>query len=182
MSVMGQAVGSTIASILVIDDDPHLLAALSRSLGLHRTVFTASNLQVATTIARRERPDLAIVDMRLANESGLEIVRALKAELPSTKFAVMSGYLSVESTVAAVQAGADLVVTKPVHGSEILRRVEEAPVASDDPKTPTLAEAEIDHIARVMIDCNGNISEAARRLGIHRSSLQRKLRKPQPRS
>lgn len=149
---------------------------------MHRTVFTATNFEVATKIARRERPDLAIVDMRLANASGLDIVRTLKAELPATKFAVMSGYLSVESTVAAVHAGADIVVTKPVHGNEIVRRAEEAAIAKDDPKSPTLAEAEADHIARVMTDCAGNISEAARRLGIHRSSLQRKLRQPRPRS
>lgn len=179
---MGQTVGNTIASVLVIDDDEHLLASLARSLRGHRRVFTASTFEIATTIARRERPDLAIVDMRLANASGLDLVRTLKAELPSTKFAVMSGYLSVESTVAAVQAGADIVVSKPVVGAEILRRAEEPTIASDDPKSPTLAEAEADHIARVMTDCCGNVSLAARRLGIHRTSLHRKLSKPQRRS
>ena len=105
--------------------------------------------------------------------------------MPDTTFAVISGYLTVDTTVAAVQAGADIVATKPIRGSEILRRAEYGEhdtLPDDDVETPTLAQAEAEHIARVMTDCKGNISEAARRLGIYRSSLQRKLRKQTPRS
>lgn len=174
-----------IRSVLVIDDDPRVLAALARSFGVQRRVFTATSSEEAATVARREKPDLAVVDMRLGHNSGIDVVRMLKPEMPSTTFAIISGYLTVETTVAAVHAGADIVVTKPVRGSEILRRAEsgEHDTASDeDEDTPTLAEVEFEHISRVMSDCKGNISEAARRLGIYRSSLQRKLRKRAQRS
>lgn len=168
-----------IRSVLVIDDDPRVLAALARSFGVQRRVFTATSSEEAQAIARREKPDLAVVDMRLGPISGIDVVRMLKAEIPSTTFAIISGYLTIDTTVAAVHAGADIVVTKPIRGSEILRRAEygEHDTLPDEVYTPTLAEAEMEHIARVMTDCKGNISEAARRLGIYRSSLQRKLRK-----
>lgn len=173
-----------IRSVLVIDDDPRVLAALARSFGVQRRVFTATSSEEAATVARREKPDLAVVDMRLGQVSGIDVVRMLKAEMPSMTFAVISGYLTVDTTVAAVHAGADIVVTKPVRGSEILRRAEsgEHDTIPEEVETPTLAEAEAEHIARVMSDCKGNISEAARRLGIYRSSLQRKLRKHATRS
>ncbi len=176
----------TIRSVLVIDDDPRVLAALARSFGVQRRVFTATSSEEAAAVARREKPDLAVVDMRLGSISGIDVVRMLKAEMPSTTFAIISGYLTVDTTVAAVHAGADIVATKPIRGSEILRRAEHGEhdtlPADDETYTPTLAEAEAEHIARVMTDCKGNISEAARRLGIYRSSLQRKLRKQTTRS
>src|SRR5262249_46042062 len=93
--------------------------------------------------------------------------------------AIISGYLSIDTTVFAVHAGADFVISKPVSGRDILSRIEHG--EQFDPElgvTPTLAEASGQHIARVLADCKGNISEAARRLGICRSSLQRRLRKP----
>lgn len=105
-------------------------------------------------------------------------MRELRDELPDSRFALVSGYLTVDATVAAVRAGADVVLTKPVSAGEIVRRAEEITSMPDDnTETPTLAQAESEHIARVMTDCNGNISEAARRLGIFRSSLQRRLRR-----
>lgn len=174
----------TIRSVLVIDDDPRVLSALARSFGVQRKVFTATSSEQAKEIARREKPDLAVVDMRLGSISGIDVVRSLKAEIPDTTFAIISGYLTVDTTVAAVHAGADIVATKPIRGSEILRRAEagEHEQLPEDEYTPTLAEAEAEHIARVINDCKGNISEAARRLGIYRSSLQRKLRKQTTRS
>jgi two-component system response regulator RegA len=176
---MGRA--GHIRSVLVVDDDERLLAALRRTLRAERSVFTATTPDDATRIARRVTPDLVIVDLQLGSHSGLDVVRTLKHELPTTLFALVSGYLTVDTTVAAVRAGADIVLTKPVRGAEILRRAERGDFADDEPfETPTLAQAESEHIARVIEDCGGNISEAARRLGIYRSSLQRKLRKRTP--
>lgn len=176
---MGEAAEQTkIKSVLVLDDDERTLSAMARTLRHSRKVFTASTSTEAQTLARREKPDLIVVDLRLGTASGLDVVRALKAEMPGSMFALVSGYLTVDATVAAVRAGADVVMTKPVTGGEIVRRIEEK--ASEPPPeagTPTLAQAESEHIARVMADCNGNISEAARRLGIYRSSLQRRLRR-----
>jgi len=169
-----------IQTVLAVDDDEAVLAALSRSLSRHRKVFIASDAPSAAEVARQERPDLAIVDVRLGSSSGIDLVRTLKADAPHIVVALVSGYLSIELAVMAVRAGADFVISKPVTGREILRRVEGGGATPNLHETPTLAAAESSHIARVIADCHGNISEAARRLGICRSSLQRRLRKPSP--
>ena len=176
---MGEAVEQTrIKSVLVLDDDVLILTAMARTLRPSRKVFTTTTTQEAAAVARREKPDLIVVDLRVGSSSGLDVVRELKAELPHSLFALVSGYLTTDVTVAAVRAGADVVLTKPVTAVEIVRRLEEESTGpDDDDPTPTLAQAESEHIARVMADCNGNISEAARRLGIYRSSLQRRLRR-----
>jgi two-component system response regulator RegA len=169
-----------IKSVLVLDDDERTLSAMARTLRHSRRVFTAKTTDEAAAVARRERPDLIVVDLRLAGGSGIDVVRELREELPESRFALVSGYLTVDATVAAVRAGADVVLTKPVTAKEIVRRLEELsdePQVANDDDTPTLAQAESEHIARVMTDCHGNISEAARRLGIFRSSLQRRLRR-----
>lgn len=175
------AVAGSIGSVLVVDDDERVIASLVRSLGFRCAVTTARTSKEAMVVARRVHPDLAIIDLQLGTESGLDVIRSLKAELPATRTALLSGYLSVDTTVAAVRAGADVVMSKPARVAEILRRAEvppsEPPPALD---TPSLDEAISEHIARVLTDCDGNISEAARRLGIARSSLQRKLRKRTP--
>lgn len=160
------------------------MAACKRSLGRERTVSTASDAGVALQLAHAHDFDLAIIDLRLGTESGITLVRDLKVDRPDTTIAMVSGYLSVSSAVAAVRAGADLILFKPVTFREIVRRVEEG-MPSLDPtveETPTLARAEWEHITRVLADCNGNVSMAARRLGIHRQSLQRRLRKFPPRA
>ncbi len=87
-------------------------------------------------------------------------------------------------TVAAVRAGADVIAFKPITFREILQRLEETAAEPSEPdldETPSLARAEWEHIMRVLSDCDGNVSAAARRLGIYRSSLQRRLRKYAPR-
>jgi two-component system response regulator RegA len=174
----------SVRTVLVVDDDEALLAACKRSLGRERGVMTASDARVALQLARAHPPDLAIIDLRLGPESGIHLVRDLKAERPELVVALVSGYLSVSSAVGAVRAGADVILFKPVTFREIVRRVEEG-VPSIDPnieETPTLARAEWEHITGVLADCNGNVSMAARRLGIHRQSLQRRLRKFPPRA
>ncbi len=169
-----------IKSVLVLDDDERTLAAMARALRHSHKVFTAKTTREGEALARRERPDLIVVDLRIGSSSGLDVVRRLKLELPSSLVALVSGYLTVDATVAAVRAGADVVLTKPVTGSEIIERLEvrvpELPPNEED-DTPTLAQAESEHIARVMADCSGNVTEAARRLGIYRSTLQRRMRR-----
>jgi two-component system response regulator RegA len=94
--------------------------------------------------------------------------------------AVISGYMTIDAAVASSRFGADAVLSKPVRPSEIIRQLMEGPPEPNLEETISLARVEYEHIARVLADCNGNISEAARRLGIHRHSLQRKLKKPAP--
>jgi two-component system, response regulator RegA len=168
----------SIASVLVVDDDAKLLRAYRRAAACD--VFTADTADTARAIASTEHPDLAIVDLRLGDGSGIDLVRELRRERPELVIALCSGYLSVAAAVSAVRAGADHVMFKPITFEEILQRASQPEEPPIDLDTPTLARAEWEHIMRVLADCNGNITIAARRLGIYRSSLQRRLRKYAP--
>lgn len=173
----------SIRNVLVVDDDDALLASWKRTISRERTVATASNATAALELAQTQQFDLAIIDLRLGTASGIELIRKFKHDSPDTLIVLCSGYLSVAAAVSGVHAGADIVVFKPITFREILHHIdrhdnEDLPELND---TPTLARAEWEHIMRVLADCNGNVSMAARRLGIYRSSLQRRLRKFAPR-
>ncbi len=172
----------SIRNVLVVDDDEALLASWRRTISRERTVATASDAATARQLAQKQPFDLAIIDLRLGTASGIELIRQLKKDLPEVLIVLCSGYLSVSAAVAGVHAGADIVVFKPITFREILNSIdkhdqEDTPELND---TPTLARAEWEHIMRVLADCNGNVSMAARRLGIYRSSLQRRLKKFAP--
>jgi two-component system, response regulator RegA len=173
----------SINRVLVVDDDDKLLRAYKRVAG-ERTILTTNDVETARALARSEQPDLVIVDLRLGSGSGLDLIRYLRAELAQARIVLCSAYVSVATTVTAVHAGADMVLFKPVTLSEIVKRFEEDQEETNlgDDDTPTLARAEWEHIMRVLADCDGNVTLAARRLGIYRSSLQRKLRKYAPQS
>lgn len=174
-----------IKTVLVVDDDEKILALFRRGLQREdKIVLTTTDAVQARRLAKLERPDLAVVDMHLGATNGIDLIRDLKKDRPGLKVALMSVYLSVPSTVDAVKAGADLVVFKPIAVREILRRIEEeTPHAQGDrEERPTLARVEYEYIHRTLSDCNNNITKAARVLGIPRQSLQRRLKKPAPRS
>lgn len=165
-----------LSSVLVVDDDEIFLAAVARDRT--RRVFTASSAKQALRIADEERPDLVLVDHRLGGESGITVVSELRKLDQEMTIALCSSYLSIVVAVEAMRAGADDVIPKPFTVRDVIRRFE-----SDGPEleledTPTLAEIEWEHIMRVLDDCGGNISAAARRLGIYRSTLKRRLRRP----
>lgn len=175
---MAQVKGDT-RTVLVVDDDGLLLAAYQRSLARTYTVLLAKTSAEALGLARRQPPDIAIVDLQLNNESGIDLVRSLKALDRSMFVVTISGYASIEIAVEAMRAGADDVLPKPITSGEILRRIGRPPAAKTI-STPTLARAQWEHVQRVLTDCGGNISMAARRLGMYRSTLQRWLRKHPP--
>lgn len=172
-----------IRKILIVDDDEMVRKACARSLGRELEVFTAPDGESAKRIARNELPDLAIVDLALGNESGIDVVVALKAHDPSLIVVLISGYLSTSVTVLAIQSGAQLVLAKPISAKEILRRVE---TGSPEPMKlemrKSLARVEWEHVQGVIADCNGNITRAAQRLGVFRSTVQRILRRPEPKA
>src|SRR6185503_9011635 len=174
-------VGRPIRNVLVVDDDETILNSWRRGAGSERTVWTATNAEAARAIAADHPLDLAIIDLRIGNASGIELVRELRDNAPELPIALCSGYLSVDVTVAAVRAGADIIAFKPITFREILQRLDEGESEPSLDETPSLARAEWEHIMRVLSDCDGNVSAAARRLGIYRSSLQRRLRKYAPR-
>src|SRR5262245_51272174 len=172
-----------IRNVLVVDDDDTLLASWRRTIARERSGSTTTDPSTARQLAQKQSYDLAIIDLRLGTNSGIDLIRSLKRDHPNTLIVLCSGYLSVAAAVAGVHAGADIVVFKPITFREILHHIdrhdnEAVPELHD---TPTLARAEWEHIMRVLADCNGNVSLAARKLGIYRSSLQRRLRKFAPR-
>jgi two-component system response regulator RegA len=120
----------------------------------------------------------------MPGKSGLELVKELKALDPATKIVVLTGYGSIATALEAVKLGATHYLQKPADADEVLAAFSQGGQPLDlhaELKAPSLARAEWEHINRVLGDCSGNISEAARRLGLHRRSLQRKLNKHPPR-
>lgn len=174
-------------SLLLVDDDDVFRERLGRSFrnrGFY--VRTAKDADEARGLARQDSPELAVVDLRMPGGSGLELVRDLKEIDPSTQVVMLTGYGSIATAVDAVKLGACNYLPKPADADDILLAFQRGqhpvdPAAQVDYEVPSLARAEWEHIQRVLADSGGNISEAARRLGIHRRSLQRKLNKFAPR-
>jgi two-component system response regulator RegA len=165
--------------ILVVDDDAAIRDALQRALSRSHAVHLAANSAGAMECAEKHAPDLAIVDLHLGSESGIELVRRLRVELPETRIVIMTGFGSIDSTVAAMHAGADDVIAKPFTVPELLRRAAGmAPLGAVE--VPSLNRALWEHCSRVLAACGGNKSLAAKKLRMHRSRLRRILAKGPP--
>jgi len=162
-------------TILVVDDDERLLGSWRRA-ARDRKVVTASDAATARQLANATRPDLALVELRLGSTSGIDLIRDLKQDLPDLRVVLYTGYPSAAAVMAAVHAGADLVAFKPITLREILQHLEDDAEAPDLEDAPTLGRGDWEHIMRVLAACHCNLSMTARRLGISRSSLQRRLR------
>lgn len=173
-------------SILLVDDSVAFRERLARAFRDRGfDVRTAGNYDEAMTVARDRAPAMAVVDLRMPGPSGLNLVKDLKELHADVQVLVLSGFGSIATAIDAVRLGATNFLPKPADADDILAAFErgEADVsepAETEPETPSLARAEWEHIHRVLADCGGNISEAARRLGVHRRSLQRKLQKRAP--
>lgn len=172
-------------SILVVDDDDLLRQQLARAFerrGLE--VRAADGYATALQAIEESAPELAVVDLKMPGGSGLELVEALHQADPATKIVVLTGYGSIATAIDAVRLGATYYLQKPADADEVLAAFLRAEASTSDgqeqPRAPSLARAEWEHINRVLNDCAGNVSEAARRLGLHRRSLQRKLQKFPP--
>ena len=168
-------------SVLVIDDDRRFAETLA--LALERRGWTAAvahTVDTALAAARARRPDAAIVDLRLAAEDGLTLVEPLRACGAKMRIIVLTGYASIATAVKAIKLGADDYLAKPVTASAVadaLLRDKSAalPLEAAEPMSPRRLEWE--HIQRVLGEHEGNISETARALKMHRRTLQRKLSK-----
>ncbi|MFN3322473.1 MAG: response regulator transcription factor [Bryobacteraceae bacterium] len=165
---------------LVIDDDEVFRERLSRALRARGwEAHPAGNAAEALDLAARLSPDLALVDLRMPDVHGLEVVRRLRALDATMSIIVLTGYGSIATALDAGRIGADQYLSKPADADQILAAYEKA---APPESVPSLARVEWEHIQRVLADCSGNISQAAKLLGLHRRSLQRKLSKyPPPR-
>jgi two-component system response regulator RegA len=170
-------------TLLLVDDDEVLRERLARALRERGfEVTTAPGGAEAIALARRDAPEYAVVDLRMPGPSGTEVLEALRAIDPATRVLMLTGYGSIATAVDATRRGAIGYLSKPADADEIVAELlgRSGSHAPADIDTPSLARAEWEHIQRVLADCDGNVSESARRLGIHRRSLQRKLQKYPP--
>lgn len=178
-----QQASPTPVGLLLVDDDPVFGRVLATALG--RRGF---HVTLATSVAegRALLPDLhashAVLDLRLPDGSGLELVPLLRQRLPQVRIVVLSGYASIPTAIDAIKLGATYYLAKPVDADAVVRAFNASSVAepanSPPPATPpSVQRVEWEHIQRVLKDCDGNVSAAARALRMHRRTLQRKLGK-----
>jgi two-component system response regulator RegA len=172
---------------LVVDDDEVFRNRLCRALAKRKwEAEGAGGGEEALKIARDRSPDLVLVDLRMPGMGGLDVVQELRHIDSSITIIVLTGYGSIPTAISAMKKGADHYLSKPADAEQILAVYEKLRSASNDEPgetptaVPTLARVEWEHMQRVIEDCDGNISQASRLLGIHRRSLQRKLAKYPP--
>jgi two-component system response regulator RegA len=172
----------SLGSLLLVDDDAiyrNRLAQALESRGF--AVRTASGVAQALEQAKADPAEHAVVDLRLEDGSGMDVLKGLLEQAPSTRIVVLTGYGSIATALEAVRLGAAHYLTKPVDADDILAAFGKNPEARAEPTgAPSLAMVEWEHLQRVLADCKGNLSEAARRLGMHRRSLQRKVARKRP--
>jgi two-component system, response regulator RegA len=171
-------------NLLLVDDDAPLRRSLTRALERRGfQVLAAEGLAEAKEHARLHRPEFAVLDMRLAEGSGLDLVRTLRTLRPDVRIVIVTGYGNIATAVAAIKAGAVDYLAKPVDADDVanalLRSGDGLPPPPDNPMSADRVRWE--HIQRVFEQCNRNVSETARRLNMHRRTLQRILNKRAPR-
>ena len=168
---------------LLVDDDTLFLRTLQRAL-LKRGIqaVTAEDSAAALEAARTAPLDFALVDLKIGKESGLRLIGPLKEIRREMRVVMMTGYASVATAVEAIKAGADDYLLKPVSVEAILRVIADdaEPAPEEDDSMIPLGRLEWEHIQQALRATDGNISAAARMLGVHRRSLQRKLAKKPP--
>jgi len=177
--------------LLVVDDDQILRSRIKRAMQKRgMIVFEGDCYETALEMAQEYQPDYAVLDLKMPGKSGIELLKDMLQVLPNLRAIMLTGYGSIANAVEAVKIGAVNYVTKPVDADQICRALgievegaEEVPEQEQDDEdcAPlSLAGAQWEHIQRVLADCGGNISHAARQLDIPRRTLQRKLKKLAP--
>ncbi len=172
-------------TLLIVDDDEPLCQRLARAMERRGFIVrTADSVASGVAAATEHPPAFALVDLRLADGSGLDVVKALRTYRPNARIVMLTGYGNIATAVAAVKAGAVDYLPKPVDADA----VERALLASDTalpppPEDPMSADrVRWEHIQRVFEQCDRNVSETARRLKMHRRTLQRILGKHAPKT
>jgi two-component system response regulator RegA len=169
---------------LVVDDDDIFRNRLCRAFTARGwEAIGAADGASALEISSQSSPDLAVVDLRLPGMSGLDIVQGLRSLDETTCIIMLTGYGSIATALTATKLGANHYLSKPADADQILNAYSKLSEGSSDPpeaQVPSLARVEWEHIQRVLTDCGGNVSQAAKLLGLHRRSLQRKLAKYPP--
>jgi len=165
--------------LLLVDDDQIFCSVLADALR-HRSfdVMVAHDVDHAARLAQDTPPEYAVIDLKMEGASGLTLIPQLTALDAQTRIVVLTGYASIATAVEAIKLGANYYLTKPTDADEIVAAFhrEEGNVSIPITAKPmSVNRLEWEHIQKVMLDCGGNISAAARSLGMHRRTLQRKL-------
>jgi two-component system response regulator RegA len=167
--------------LLLVDDDERFQSVMQRAL--ERRGFSpiaASDSREALAAVSAHGIDYAVVDLRLGEDSGLALIESLLDKRPSMAIVVLTAYASIATAVQAIKLGAVHYLAKPVHPDAVVASFGSGggnvSVGVDD-DVPSVRRLEWEHIQRVLEACDGNVSAAARQLGMHRRTLQRKLQK-----
>ena len=172
------------ATLLLVDDDAPFVARLARAMEKRGFLpETAGSVAVGKAIAVSRPPAYAVVDLRLEDGNGLDVVEILRERRPDCRVIVLTGYGAIATAVAAVKIGAIDYLSKPADANDVTRALlatgEALPMPSENPMSADRVRWE--HIQRVYEMCDRNVSETARRLSMHRRTLQRILAKRSPR-
>ena len=180
---MTQAIGSD-PSLLLVDDDETFVKRLARAMESRGfQVETAESVASGRGAAQRRAPAYAVVDLRLEDGNGLDVVEAIRDRREDARIVVLTGYGAIATAVAAVKIGATDYLAKPADANQITAAL----LSSDGdlpppPENPMSADrVRWEHIQRIFEQCDRNVSETARRLSMHRRTLQRILAKRSPR-
>ena len=165
----------------IIDDDHTFRTVLGRSLTrLDCQVSDYAHPQQLLSDTSQNSLDVILLDMQLEDDTGLKWIQTLRQSYPDSQIILLTGYASIATAVESIKLGADDYLAKPCTARDILNHIQENPTpteAEQTEKVMSVNRLEWEHIQRVLQDHDGNISAAARALGMHRRTLQRKLQK-----
>ena len=168
-------------TLLIIDDDEVFAQVLSRAMAKRfARVFVSNTVEQAVLSAQENKPDKIVLDLKIHQSSGLDIIEQLCEASPGVAIVVLTGYSSIATTVEAMKLGATNYLCKPVNADELILAFNDAAASAlaeipDSP--PTVSRLQWEHIQKILAQNNGNVSATARALGMHRRTLQRRLQK-----
>ncbi len=168
--------------LILVDDDDVFRMRLARAMEARQfEVRTACSVEEGKRVLESFSPTHALLDLKMPGESGLELVNALRSHASLCRILILTGFGSIPVAVEAIRRGVDDVLTKPMNADQIAERLLNLGCSvALTVEPPSLGRVEWEHLQRVLRDCGGNISQAARLLGIERRTLQRKLNKYPP--
>ncbi len=172
-------------SLLIVDDDEAFRRRLARAMEKRGfdPVLMAESVAEGLSVTRQTPPAFAVIDLRLEDGNGLDVVEALRETRPDSRIVVLTGYGAIATAVAAVKIGATDYLSKPADADDVeaalMSRPDDKPAPPENPMSADRVRWE--HIQRVFELCDRNVSETARRLNMHRRTLQRILAKRSPR-
>ncbi|MBX3477973.1 MAG: ActR/PrrA/RegA family redox response regulator transcription factor [Brevundimonas sp.] len=170
-------------TLLLLDDDQALRTRMGRALEARGFEVTlAASVAEANQVLRERVPAFGVLDMRLEDGNGLKVVETMRERRQDARIVMLTGYGAIATAVAAVKAGAVDYLSKPADADDVVKALLAVGDAPEPPENPMSADrVRWEHIQRVYELCDHNVSETARRLGMHRRTLQRILAKRAPR-